>query len=169
MIDWHLEVIAHSYKSSPDKDPCPFGTLPKTLFLDGSLLLKYDYKLSKSRPLPQITLLPSLWDTTLWQWAFPVLMEFILMPKTQVVDHWCFLKEEINQKGEMWKENQSEVGIAKRVLILEPLMKCDLRMSQPGWNLTFCPDVKSSQTSARNSWQPVYSYRTLTLKQLMNP
>ena len=41
MTDWHLEVIAHSYKISPDKDPCPFGTLPKTLFLDGSLLLKY--------------------------------------------------------------------------------------------------------------------------------
>ena len=40
-------------------------------------------------------------------------MEFLLMPKTQVVDHWCFLKEEINQKGEMWKENQSKIGIAE--------------------------------------------------------
>ena len=93
MIHWHLEVIAHSYKISPDKDPCPFGTLPKTLLLDGPLLLKYSYKLSKSRPLPEITPLPSLWDTTLQEWAFPVLMELILMPKTQVVDHCCFLKK----------------------------------------------------------------------------
>ena len=36
------------------------------------------------------------------------------MPNNQMVDHWYFPKKDVNEQGEVWKENQIEVGIFKR-------------------------------------------------------
>lgn len=50
-----------------------------------------------------ISSLSPLWDMALWKCVSPVPRGLILMSNNQVVDHQCFLKKHLYQKGEMWR------------------------------------------------------------------
>ena len=101
------------------------------------------------------------------------------MPNNQMVDHQCFLMEDLTQK----KENKNGVGIVKRALQnggRRPVRKCDLctlAWMESDLLTTYCPK-KASRTSARNSrylsdcypkitHDSLSSYQIPTLKQLM--